>query len=435
MDRTSEFLSIAQSLPPPRSVPTSSSSSTSAHSGGGGGKGVGAASARPGSSAKGGAGGGSANPAHAELRHFHSTAGEISRDIAGTSALLSELTNLVRHSSLFEDDTAKINLLVVRIKSSIENLNSRLDQLAVSMASQKRKLGNNSQAGQEAANVVDGLKTEFAQAASGFKKVLQQRTDNLKETEDRQRQIYGGGSASGSSPYDDDLDPIPNMSSVLSAPPPVYGSAPPSLSLGGGGIGAGAGMSAFPTLDLTSGLMPPGEATSSGAPTTLPRPHGIAGAAAGYGGLEAGSASNMSTIRHRTSAGGGAAATMYGRSHSVPLTPLDIQRMEEESGASQMMQLIPDHDYLRDRADAMSQVESNIVELGTIFNKLAVMVSEHRDLVQRVEDNVEEANANINLSLNALTDTLTSLRTNRMLALKVFSILVAFIVFFIIFAA
>jgi syntaxin 5 len=408
------------------------------------GKGGGAASAHLGSSAKGGASGGSANanPAHAELRHFHSTAGEISRDIAGTSALLSELTNLVRHSSLFEDDTAKINLLVVRIKSSIENLNSRLDQLAVSMASQKRKLGNNSQAGQEAANVVDGLKTEFAQAASGFKKVLQQRTDNLKETEDRQRQIYGGGGASGSSPYDDDLDPIPNMSSVLSAPPPVYGSAPPSLSLGGGGIGAGAGVSAFPTLDLTSGLMPPGEATSSGAPTTLPRPHGIAGAGAGYGGLEAGSASNMTTIRHRTSAaaaagggGGGAAATMYGRSHSVPLTPLDIQRMEEESGASQMMQLIPDHDYLRDRADAMSQVESNIVELGTIFNKLAVMVSEHRDLVQRVEDNVEEANANINLSLNALTDTLTSLRTNRMLALKVFSILVAFIVFFIIFAA
>jgi syntaxin 5 len=384
------------------------------------------------SSAKGGSSGGANNPAHAELRHFHSTAGEISRDIAGTSALLSELTNLVRHSTLFEDDTAKINLLVVRIKSSIENLNSRLDQLAVAMASQKRKLGNNSQAGQEAANVVDGLKTEFAQAASGFKKVLQQRTDNLKETEDRQRQIYGGGAhGTGASPYDDDLDPIPNISSVLSAPPPVYGSAPPSLSLG-----AGAGAAAFPTLDLTSGLMPPGEATSSGAqPTALPRPHGIAGAAAaGYGGgLEAGS--NMSTMRHRPSGGTAAAATMYGRSHSVPLTPLDIQRMEEESGASQMMQLIPDHDYLRDRADAMSQVESNIVELGTIFNKLAVMVSEHRDLVQRVEDNVEEANANINLSLNALTDTLSSLRTNRMLALKVFSVLVAFIVFFIIFAA
>ncbi len=109
--------------------------------------------------------------------------------------------------------------------------------------------------------------------------------------------------------------------------------------------------------------------------------------------------------------------------------------MEQESGQQQMMQLIPDQDYLRERADAMSTVESNIVELGTIFNKLAVMVSEHRDLVQRVEDNVEDANANINLSLNALVDTLTSLRTNRALFLKVSAILIFFIIAFIIFFA
>jgi syntaxin 5 len=83
----------------------------------------------------------------------------------------------------------------------------------------------------------------------------------------------------------------------------------------------------------------------------------------------------------------------------------------------------------------MSTVESNIVELGTIFNKLAVMVSEHQEMVQRVEDNVEEANATINLSLGVLTDTLTSLRTNRMLVLRIFSIFVAFIIMFIVFFA
>lgn len=99
------------------------------------------------------------------------------------------------------------------------------------------------------------------------------------------------------------------------------------------------------------------------------------------------------------------------------------------------MQLIPDQDYLRERADAMSQVETNIVELGTIFNKLAVMVSEHRDMVQRVEDNVDDANANINLSLGALTDTLHNLRTNRALFFKILAVLVTFIVFFVIFLA
>ena len=131
----------------------------------------------------------------------------------------------------------------------------------------------------------------------------------------------------------------------------------------------------------------------------------------------------------------GSTDSYYGRQDSTPLTPWDIQRMEQESGQSQMMQLIPDQDYLQERANAMEQVESNIVELGTIYNKLAVMVSEHRDMVQRVEDNVDDANTTINLSLETLTDTLTNLQSNRQLMLKIFSILVVFIISFIIFFA
>jgi syntaxin 5 len=112
---------------------------------------------------------------------------------------------------------------------------------------------------------------------------------------------------------------------------------------------------------------------------------------------------------------------------------MEIQRME--SGQQNQYQLIPDQDYLRQRADAMTQVESNIVELGTIFNKLAVMVNEHRDMVMRVEDNVEEANTNLSLSMAALTDTLQNLQTNRMLMAKVLGIVVLFIIMFIIFFA
>lgn len=99
------------------------------------------------------------------------------------------------------------------------------------------------------------------------------------------------------------------------------------------------------------------------------------------------------------------------------------------------MQLIPDQSYLRERADAMSTVESNIVELGTIFNKLAVMVSEHREMVTRVEDNVDDVESNVNLSMAVLTDTLNNLRTNRALMAKVFSIIVIFIIMFIVFFA
>ena len=131
-----------------------------------------------------------------------------------------------------------------------------------------------------------------------------------------------------------------------------------------------------------------------------------------------------------------AQSTYYGRQESSPLTPWDLQRMDAESNEQgQMMQLIPDQDYLQERANAMEQVESNIVELGTIFNKLAVMVNEHKEMVQRVEDNVDDANTSINLSLATLTDTLTNLQTNRALFFKLFSILVVFIISFIIFFA
>ena len=99
------------------------------------------------------------------------------------------------------------------------------------------------------------------------------------------------------------------------------------------------------------------------------------------------------------------------------------------------MQLIPDQNYLRERADAMQQVESNIVELGAVYNRLATMVHEHKDMVQRVEDNVEETNTMVNLGMNQLMETLTNLQSNRGLALKVFSILVVFIISFIIFFA
>merc|ERR1719223_1883272 len=148
---------------------------------------------------------------------------------------------------------------------------------------------------------------------------------------------------------------------------------------------------------------PAGEVTSS-----LPRPRGVIG-----------------------QGGGSTTSTPYGSRAPSALTPIQIQRMEAESGNEQMMQLIPDQNYLQERADQMSQVEENIVELGTIFNKLAVMVNEHKDMVQRIEDNAEEANTSIQDSLFQLTSTLESLRTNRALAMKISGVLILFVILFV----
>lgn len=377
-----------------------------------------------------------------QLRDFHSTASEISRDIASTSALLKELTDRVRRKSLLQDDAGSMNSLVIRIKSSMENLNARLDQAGSYIKNKKRQMGKNSQAGQEAANLVDGLKTEFAEAAGSFKQVLQLRTDNMKESDDMQRQVYGN-TAAGSAADD---NPMPTLSL---APPPVYGQQSQSLlssaQPGSSSLGAGGPPAAnnFMTLDLTSGMMASGESTNS----ALPRPHGMAGNDYSTTTYTTADDGMRNRLRSPDGTTGNNSLPSYSGSYSsfqqqqqhyqagvAPvLTPLDIARMEQEQQLQ--TQLIPDQDYLRERANAMSTVETNIVELGTIFNKLAVMVNEHADMVQRVEDNVDESNTNINLSMGVLTDTFENLRTNRALALRVFGILVAFIVMFIIFFA
>ena len=430
-DRTSEFQALGRTLPGAESyrrnnhsLPGSSSSglitqnnNSPQHSITAGGTSTFEGGTNKGTAAKN-------NPAYAELRSFQLTAGGISQDICATSALLTELTNLVRNqSSLLTDrsETERINELVVRIKGSIENLNFRLDQAGQVIARQKRKLGQHSQAGQQASNLVDGLKTEFAQAASGFKKVLQQRTDTMKEADYLQRQVYGGGNTNNTNNLEDDDDPIPNMS--LAAPPPVFGDA------AGGGIGAGSAnggtgsMAAFPTLDLTSGMMSAGEATGP----ALPRPHGINYAGNGSSTTNATTPFYLGDNLDDDDTGGGGG-------NSIPvMTPLDIQRMEQESGLQ--TQLIPDSQYLQNRAEAMSAVEAHITELGTVFNRLAGMVQEQREMVHRVEDNVDDANTNIGLSLNVLTDTLHSLRTNKSLALRVLAVLVVFSILFVVFFA
>ena len=199
------------------------------------------------------------NASHiSKLKDFHNTAGGISRDIAATSSMLTELTQLVRQKSLFQDDSQQINALVVRIKSAIENLNGRLDSAGRDIAQQKRTLGKNSQPAQEASNVVGQLQEEFGQAAEGFKTILQQRTDVMKETTDRKRDIYGTGNEA------DDLEDIPVLN--LENRPPVYNYSQDDES--NGGFGSGMGQAGFPTLDLTSGIMTAGEANGS----HLPRP-------------------------------------------------------------------------------------------------------------------------------------------------------------------
>lgn len=113
-------------------------------------------------------------------------------------------------------------------------------------------------------------------------------------------------------------------------------------------------------------------------------------------------------------AGGGAGAGAQGGGGAQHLS---LMRAPQESS------------YQDARADAVRQVESTIVELGQIFNQLATMVSEQGELVERIDANVEDTATNIDAGQNQLMIYYNSISGNRALILKVFAVLLAFLVF------
>ena len=242
-----------------------------------------------------------ANPALADLRKFRSTAAEISRDVSITSTLLAELSHLVKTGAggtrMFADESTneRADVLVLRIKSNIETLNFRLEEASSTLEYSKRRLGKNSQAGLEASNLVGQLKEDFVKTTTGFKAVLEERSDGMKDTNDRKLRVFGGGgpgrgrsdgeAASGG--VGGGLEERVDLLTLMNKPA-VYGGnqnqgATSSGDMRGGmngGFGGGGSNLGIPTLDLTSSMMsmaqrhqemtcglPAGESTSQ-----LPRP-------------------------------------------------------------------------------------------------------------------------------------------------------------------
>ncbi|CAD5120342.1 DgyrCDS8917 [Dimorphilus gyrociliatus] len=102
----------------------------------------------------------------------------------------------------------------------------------------------------------------------------------------------------------------------------------------------------------------------------------------------------------------------------------------------QQLQLIEQQDaYIQDRADDMKKVEETIVELGSIFEKLAVMIHEQEEMVQRIDSNVENTQLNVEAAHSEILKYFQSVTSNRWLMIKVFGILIFFFIIFVVLVA
>lgn len=87
------------------------------------------------------------------------------------------------------------------------------------------------------------------------------------------------------------------------------------------------------------------------------------------------------------------------------------------------------------RSSALHAVESTITELSGMFTQVATMVSQQGELAIRIDDNMDDTLANVEGAQGAFLKYLHQVSSNRWLILKIFFVLMIFLMIFIIFVA
>ena len=88
--------------------------------------------------------------------------------------------------------------------------------------------------------------------------------------------------------------------------------------------------------------------------------------------------------------------------------------------------------YYEDRANAVENIESTIVELGGIFAQLAEMVNEQETLVERIDDEVQSAVTSSERAQAELLRYLSRVSSNRGMVIKIFLVLMTAIIVYVV---
>lgn len=91
--------------------------------------------------------------------------------------------------------------------------------------------------------------------------------------------------------------------------------------------------------------------------------------------------------------------------------------------------------YQNNRVDAVQSVQRTIGELAQMFQKMASMVTEQEEMIQRIDHDLDDTLDNVNNAQDNLLKYFKHISSNRGLIIKVFLILIFFVVFFVIFLA
>ncbi|KAL3532413.1 hypothetical protein ACH5RR_005934 [Cinchona calisaya] len=112
----------------------------------------------------------------------------------------------------------------------------------------------------------------------------------------------------------------------------------------------------------------------------------------------------------------------------------ESQPLLQQQQSQQQLAPLQDN-FMQTRAVALQNVESTIHELGNIFTQLATMVSQQGELAIRIDENMEDTLANVEGAQSQLMRYFNSISSNRWLMIKIFFIVIVFLMIFLFFVA
>lgn len=89
--------------------------------------------------------------------------------------------------------------------------------------------------------------------------------------------------------------------------------------------------------------------------------------------------------------------------------------------------------YAQSRAEAVENVQRVIGELASIFQRVATMITHQEEMIQRIDQDLDSSMTHIREGQSELLNFYNRISSNRSLIIKVFLMLMAFVLFFVFF--
>mmetsp|Transcript_124286 Transcript_124286/g.397609 ORF Transcript_124286/g.397609 Transcript_124286/m.397609 type:complete len:143 (-) Transcript_124286:156-584(-) len=135
--------------------------------------------------------------------------------------------------------------------------------------------------------------------------------------------------------------------------------------------------------------------------------------------------------RQLYSAGQGSGANPFANKQR----PAPSGSADDLEGGGGVQAMAQERGYHHSRAEAVQNVQKTIGELAQMFSKMAVLVTAQEEMIQRIDSDLDSTITNVDEGQQHLLKYFQYISSNRGLIIKVFLILIFFVVFFVVFLA